>query len=118
MRILLDGVVEGFRTRQDGSVVLSLASQEVDASIAGNLMMFRNKYVKCLLSDTNVTPLEEKLIDEEPVSGGKKAKTQSQRLRNTIYRVWEQEMGGKGDFDAYYKTRMEQVIDGFKDMLK
>lgn len=117
MKILLDGVVEGFRTRQDGSVVLALASQEIDSTMAGNLMMFRNKYVKCLLSDTNVSALEEKLVDEEKMTGGKKPKSPGQRLRAVMYRVWEQEHGGQGDFETYYKGQMETIIGQYKEVL-
>lgn len=117
MKILLDGVVEGFRTRADGSVVLSLASQEIDSTVAGNLMMFRNKYVKCLLSDSNISALEEKLVDEEKMSGGKKAKSPGQRLRAVIYRYWEQEHGSQGDFEVFYKGQMETIIGNYKDAL-
>jgi len=72
MKLVIDGSIEGIKTRQDGSVVFTLATQEMDAENVGKLFQFRSKYVKCLLSDTNVTNLEEELIDSEQIVNGKK----------------------------------------------
>lgn len=117
MRIILSGVVEGLRTRQDGSVVFSLASQELDPSQAANLFQLRNTFVKCLLSDSNISPLEEKLVDEEKINGGKKSKSPQQRLRNVMYRVHEQE-GISQPFEDWYKTEIERLIEQYKEVLQ
>ena len=43
-------------------------------------------------------------------------KTPSQRLRWVLFRLWEQE-GNQGDFEAYYRTKMEGLIDFLKRKL-
>jgi hypothetical protein len=116
MKLILSGILEGISTRNDGSVKITFATQELDSAQAGNLFLMRNKFMKCLLSDTNISEIEEKLVDQESVNGGKKAKTHSQRLRNVMYRVWEN--GGiPMEFESWYKTEMERIIDRYKEVL-
>jgi len=40
--------------------------------------------------------------------------TAGQRLRAVLYVYWEQN-GSKGDFDAYYKKSIENIISQFKE---
>lgn len=44
-------------------------------------------------------------------------KTQAQRLRGVIYRLWEQN-GKKGNSEDYYKKIMESLIEQVKDKLE
>ena len=117
MKLLTDGSVEGIKTRQDGSVVFTLATQELDAESVGRLFAFRNKYVKCLLSDTNVTKIEEELIDSEQIVNGKKTKSAAQRLRNVLFLVNKSNGGDEDSFDTFYKSEMERVIEHYKSKL-
>lgn len=116
MKIIIDGTVESLRTRQDGSVVFSLATQEMDADNCGKLFQLRNKYVKCLLSDTNISSIEEKLVDQEPMAGGKKPKSPSQRLRGAMFRAHESQQIPI-DFELWYKGEMERIIEGYKELI-
>jgi len=43
-------------------------------------------------------------------------KTPSERMRAVIWRIWEAN-GKKGDFDTYYKSTMEKIIDQLKEKL-
>jgi hypothetical protein len=44
-------------------------------------------------------------------------KTQAQRLRASLYRLWEQR-GKKGDFDIeFYRPKLEQIIERVKGEL-
>jgi len=117
MKIILAGVLENLSTRNDGSIKLVFATQEMDSSTAGQVFQFRNKFCKVLISDSNITPLEEKLIDEETIVDGKKVKTQSQRLRAVLFRLHEQQ-APQVDFDTWYKEKMEQIIEHYKTKLE
>lgn len=44
-------------------------------------------------------------------------KSQSQRLRNVLYRNWEQSES-KDDFKAFYKHETEKIIEHYKSKLK
>lgn len=41
----------------------------------------------------------------------------SKRLRNTLFRLWQQE-GSKGDFEVYYEGQVEKIITYLKTKLK
>jgi hypothetical protein len=44
-------------------------------------------------------------------------KTQSQRLYNTLFRLWEQQPEGYTIFEDFYKAKMEVLINHFKGKL-
>ena len=44
------------------------------------------------------------------------SKTPSQRLRGVLFVLWEQQ-GKEGDFEQYYKSKMEKLINIIKDKL-
>jgi hypothetical protein len=117
MKIILSGTIESISTRQDGTIKFVFGTQELDSSQAGQLFQLRNKYAKCLLSDTNITPIEENIINEEIIKDGRKVKTQSQRLRAVLYRCWETSPQVQ-DFDQYYNTETEKIIEHFKKKLE
>lgn len=116
MKLVLGCIVESIATRQDGSLKFTCGTQEMQPDDAGRLFQLRGKFAKVLLSDNNITPLEEKLVDEEKIHGGKKAKTPAQRLRNVLFRLHE-DQGLTMPFDDFYKSEMEQIIDRYKEAL-
>lgn len=44
-------------------------------------------------------------------------KTPSKRLRNVLYRLWEQDSKLDTDFKSFYKIRMEKIIEQIKTRL-
>lgn len=116
MKTIFTGILENISTRSDGSLKITVGSQEMDATDAGNLFVLRNKFLKILLSDNNISPMEETLIDEQKLKDGKKVKTKSQRLRAVLFRVWEH-ADSNLDFDTWYDEEMEKIISHFKTKL-
>lgn len=116
MKIVFAAILENLSTRNDDTIKIVLGSQEMDADNVGKLFQLKNKYCKVLITNNNISPLEERLIDEEKVKDGKKVKTKSQRLRNVFYRLWEQH-GAIGSFDEYYDSKMESVIEHYRAKL-
>ncbi len=118
MKIVISSILENISTRSDNSVKLVLGTQEMDESNAAQLFGLRNKFVKVLISDTNISPLEERLIDEQKLHDGKKVKTKSQRMRAVLYKLHEQEGGTEETFDAFYDDKMEMMINQIKGKLE
>jgi hypothetical protein len=116
MKLVLETTVDSISSRVDNTVKIVISTQELDPSQAASLFAFRGKYVKVLFSDNNISPMEEKLIDEEVIQDGRKIKSSSQRLRSVFYKLWEAG-GSAGDFDSFYKSEMNRVIDHFKAKL-
>lgn len=117
MKIVLDGTVETLKTRQDGTVTIAFSTQELDSSKGGELFQLRGKYCKALFSDSNITELEKELVDKTVIAKTGKNKTKSQRLRAVLYRSWEQS-GLSIDFEQYYDTEMERIIETRKATLE
>ncbi len=115
MKIILAGVIENISTRADGSIKFTIGSQEMESSTAGRLLDMRGKYIKVLLSDSEITELEANVVDAEKVVGTRK-KTQSARLRAVLYIAWEQS-GLQISFEDYYRTETERVIETVKSKL-
>ena len=61
--------------------------------------------------------LTEADIPDEKADSMTGQKTQAQRLRGVIFRLWEQN-GNKGDSETYYRAMLEKVIDQFKEKLE
>ena len=43
--------------------------------------------------------------------------SQSQKLRNTFYHLWEIDSEGHEEFDTYYDTKMAAVNEHYKNIL-
>lgn len=57
-------------------------------------------------------------IPEITADAGLEGKTPSQRLRNSLYVLWEQRDKPGGDFDTYYLSQMNRLIESIKSKLE
>lgn len=115
MKIVLTGTIEQISTRLDGTIKLVWGTNEMDSTEASKLFELRGKFCKALLTDTGISPLEDKLLEETKIVDGKKVKTKSQRLRAVLFRVFE--LSGEPDFDVFYNNQLEIIIEHFKKKL-
>lgn len=113
MKLILSGTVENISTRADGTLKFTLGTNEIDSTQVGTLFQFRNKFVKCLLSDTNISSIEENIINEESIKDGRKIKSKAQRLRAVLFRLHESTNTNQL-FDDFYNEKMESIIEHFK----
>jgi hypothetical protein len=118
MKTIGTGIVEGLSTRADGSVVIKIATQELDSTDAARIFELRNKYVKYIFSDSNISEADEKLIDDLHLKDGRKIKSPAQRLRSVLFKVYELEGSAPEQFDQWYKEKMEELISFFKKKLE
>lgn len=117
MKIILEATIEGISTRVDNTISIKIGTQELEPSSCVQLFQMRNKLVKILLSDSNISKVEEELIDSEVIAQVKKNKTSSQRLRAVLFRVNERNGGNEETFEAFYKGEMEKLIEHYKKKL-
>lgn len=117
MKLILDATVEGIASRADGTVKVTIGTQEIDQTQAASLFYFRGKFVKVFLTDNNVTPMEEAVITETVIQDGRKIKSKSQRFRSVCFRLHEQQNNGQ-TFDQFYDNIMEGLIADYKSKLE
>jgi hypothetical protein len=109
-KIQVNTIITGIRAKVDGSLGLTMSTPELTADEKVAFMQLQNINCKTLIE-----PLEEK-ADLIEVKGETETKTSSQRLRAVIYILYDQS-GRNGDFETFYKSYMEKIIDLVKQKL-
>lgn len=114
MNIQLSAHMRNPRFNKDGSVTLSFTSgQEInDDETIYLLNAGRKDELGWLLWSPNKHQVED--LPKEQAEENQK--TAAQRLRATIFVVW-QRYGSKGDFETFYRARMEKHIEQEKSHL-
>lgn len=117
MRILTSAVVDGYSRRKDRSVSIRFVTGEKTstevAQIDALCEQFGYLYFK---ADESLTPDEVKELDALDTELYDKPKTQSQRLRNVLYKVWEQTDRAVA-FKEFYRQETEKIINHYKTKL-
>ena len=117
--ILLPAQLDGYSNRRDRSVQLRFLTQEQTseqiAHIHSMLDGFGYMYFKV---ESEITAAERTELEGLQTDLYDNPKTQSQRLRNVLYRLWEQNNEGHTDFAEFYKAKTDRVIQHFKDKLE
>lgn len=98
----------------DGSVKLVFETRELAGAEIAILSDYRQKEGWLLFSANELN--EDTKIPDEKADSMTGQKTQAQRLRGAMYRVWETK-GSNGKFDDYYKTNMEKLIELYKEQI-
>ena len=108
-------VLDVLRTLSDGSIKITFATREMRTEDAAEILGYRNTEGWLLFKPA---PFEERDIIDIPESVPEFAnsKSPSQRLRNTLFRVWEYQ-GSKVTFDVWRAEQMERIINKYKELL-
>ncbi len=99
-------------TRSDGSLSLKFSTPELEASEKTAFFELLNLNLKMLLQPADGVPVELK-----EVKGQFDRKTPSQRLRAVLFVFWKQ-ADGTGDFEDFYRKRIDDMIELFKKKLE
>jgi hypothetical protein len=113
---LLSAMVESITTRKDHTLKVVIGTQDLNPTEAGQLFQYMNQLVSVYLCPAEINQKEIDQIDKlDPEFNGK---TQSQRLRNTLFVWFSQGNQGFKDFDSFYKHHTERFIDEIKNLLQ
>lgn len=113
MKVLLPAILSGVASRKDKSYSLKFETRELGQEAA--ILFDQLQTEGWLLFSPN--ELEEADVPDEKADAMTGQKTQAQRLRGVIFRLWEQN-GKKGSFDNYYRTVTESLMDQLKEKLE
>jgi len=98
----------------DGGLRLHVDTQEIENEDKALLMDLYNKLGIFVFSEVNILP--EDMIELPEVKVEKGEKTPGQRLRGTLYRLWEQATTTKSS-EEFYRDYVNRVIDNIKEEL-
>src|SRR6185369_1974564 len=114
--ILIAAQIERIATRKDRKVAITIGTQELNPDKAGQLFQIQDRLVCVYISEKETIPQSEidKVDALNPEFGNK---TQSQRMRNVLYKLFEQRNEGFKDFDSFYKHHTDIIIEHLKKKL-
>lgn len=114
--VLASATVQGIRSLKDRTCRLTIDLQEQTPENYSRLFSMIDEFVKFYMTTDNITADETEIIDSEIIDN--ESKTPSQRLRNVLYRLWEQDQRGYEDYNLYYRYMMGRIIDRYKQELE
>ncbi|GAC1499072.1 MAG: hypothetical protein NVS1B10_01410 [Candidatus Saccharimonadales bacterium] len=113
MKVTMPATLQKVETRSDRSVKLVFETRELGEDAA---ILFKLAHSEgWLLYSSN--EVEETDVPDEKADSMTGTKTSAQRLRAALYVLFEQR-GKKGDFEEFYRTRMERIIETVKEKLE
>ena len=105
----------GLKTKASGSWVLTFETQEnISPALIEYFAARRQNPGHLLFLSRPGEP--EDVVDLPELTTDPGQKTPSQRLRACLFVLWEQQ-GKKGDFESFYRSKMERVIEWVKEKL-
>lgn len=111
--IILACIIDKITTLKDRSVKITLDTQELSPTKAGEIFTLMNSLATVYISPSEITSREMAQVDSiEPEMPGK---SPSQRMRNVLFILWKQDNQGFKEFDFFYKERMEKYINELKN---
>lgn len=114
--ITLPVIFQKMQPRVDKSWVLSFETRELfgkDVEVLANRLGTEGWIVHSPNDDIAVSDIPEITAD-----AGLEGKSPSQRLRNSLYVLWEQKGKPGGVFDPYYLNQMERLVETIKNKLE
>ncbi len=110
-------IVEGVRTRKDRTLAVTLGCQELNPHQAGQIVEMNGKLCALYLTEKESIPQE--IIDQvEEADIDLPGKSQGQRIRGVLYKLFEQDKEGYQTFDEYYHSKTEKIITHLKSKIK
>ncbi len=98
---LKNAIIDGVKTMKDGSLKITLVTQELTPNQMAEIFLWINNAVSV----------------ELPTDGWD-GKSPSTRLRNILYRYWEQNKKWEyKEFEIFYPVIMRQIWEAYKDKL-
>lgn len=113
---LLPAQIEGIASRKDKTVRVTFGTQELSPNDAASLFNLNQKFCFIGIKEESFQSYEVEALDTLKADLDTN-KTPSQRLRNILFRNYEQNNEGYQDFTTYYLAKMEKICDHYKSKL-
>lgn len=107
----MEAILSGFSTKSDLGVSLRFSTNEVSKEDVLALMEAKNTFGWLMFRPNEFRPSDIPTEDAEDTN-----KTPSKRLRSVLFILWKQR-GSKGDFEQFYREKVELVISEIKSKL-
>ena len=116
--IILPAQLDGLRTLKDKSIKLTFETQELTPSQMGDIHTMTGSFCYLAIKRETFQNHETDMIKEMQSDYEVKGISTSKRLKNVLFRMWEQEPEGFTTSVQHYEHHMEKIINHFKSKLK
>jgi hypothetical protein len=113
----LPASLESYRSNLNKTLKLTFETSEISPESMANIHYSLYKVGYLAFSPDPFATAELDEIDKLKVEFTDTGKPPSQRLRAVLYRLWEQAPEGFKTFNEFYNSKMEVLINHFKDKL-
>jgi hypothetical protein len=118
MKIILASALCSYRPKNDGSFNLSFSTYILSEEAKIQIMKMHNASGVLLFTDKDKVEQDDvDMIDNIDLELGNK-KSQSERIRNVYYKIWEQDFKEHIDFKTYYINETNKIIEHLKSRLR
>ena len=108
--------LDGYSPRKDKTVSIRFVTQELTPAQVMEIHQMLDTYGVLYFKPGEKLAKEEiEELDKIDLDLYDQPKTQSQRLRGVLYKLWQQEK--VGDFKDFYKIQTDKIIEHFKTKL-
>lgn len=104
----------GIKSMSDKGVRVMIDTQEILPEQMAALFALKGKYGHFYFAEAPLSP--DQIEVPEITADFKGEKSPSQRLRASLYILWQQS-GTSQDFEIFYRSKMENIIDSIKNKL-
>ena len=115
-KIMLPAILSSYRPRTDGSWSVTLSTNILRADEKVIIDRMHQQLCCVLIKDSDILNDELEAFDSIEMDLIDAKITPSQRFRNILFRLWEQE-NKQGEFKEFYKIKMDQLCEHFKGKL-
>ena len=105
-------IITGVRSKVDRSLGLTLSTPELSTEERSEFMNLQGVNCQALFEPMDTKPEEVYEVKKEIGQ-----KTQAQRIRSVLFVLWKKS-GSKEDFEVYYRSQTDKIIDYLKDKIE
>ncbi len=111
----IPALITKVETTADRGLRLKIETQELTPAIKAEVMSYHNNFGYFIFAGEQEQVRDEDIPKESLEFPNQKS--QAQRLRSVIYRLYEQNPAGYKDFEMYYRAKTDSIIQQLKDKL-
>jgi hypothetical protein len=115
--VLFPAIFDSFTSRKDKTWKISLSTNELSPGLISDLAQNIHSFMFVALKKDEFKTTEIETIDKLESGYEDTNKTSSQRLRNVFYILFNQDNEGFNEFNNYYQSKLEKVIEFYKSKI-
>ena len=116
--ILIPAILQSFQSLKDGTIMIKFETNELSPDQVARIAQHSRSFGYLAFKEDEFKSEQLAVIDELKADYDDKTKTPSKRLRDVLFVAFKQNNEGFDDFEGYYKSKMNGVINHFKSKLE